>query len=119
MNAASALDLFGRDASVAVFDVRRHRGKQQLRGAVYYRYDHFTEADDLALPLAHDQTVLVYADDDESAARAVEKLRSYGFERAQAIDGGLEALERAGARLEDATQEQPLPSEPDAGIPLL
>lgn len=119
MNAAAALDLIGRDASVAVFDVRRHRGKTQMRGAVFYRYDHFTSAGDLALPLAHDQTVLVYADDDDAAAGVVEKLRDYGFARAEAIDGGLDALEQAGARLEEATQEQPLPTEPGAGIPLL
>ena len=119
MNAGAALDLLARDAKVAAFDVRRHRGKDQLRGAVFYRYDHFEEATDLALPVAHDQVVLVYADDDDAARRVVEKLRGCGFERAEAIDGGLKALEDAGARLEETTQEQPLPTEPNAGIPLL
>ncbi len=118
MDARSALDLLARDASVAAFDVRRHRGKEQLRGAVFYRYDHFEGAADLALPLARDQVVLVYADDDDAAARAVEKLHGFGFERAEAIDGGLKALADAGARLEEATQEQPLPAD-GAGIPLL
>lgn len=119
MNARTALDLLETDASVAVFDVRRHRGKAQLRGAVFYRYDHFDGASDLALPLSHDQVVLVYADDDDAAARVVRKLHEYGFERAQAIEGGFAALENAGARLEEVTQEQPLPGEPEAGIPLL
>ena len=119
MNARTAVDLLERDASVALFDVRRRRGKVQVRGAVFYRYDHFGDAADLALPLAHDQIVLVYADDDDAAGRVVRKLHDYGFEHAQAIDGGLKALEDAGARLEEATQEQPLPGEPEAGIPLL
>jgi hypothetical protein len=119
MDAGAALDLLDRDASVAVFDVRRHRGKYQLRGAVFYRYDHFVETNDLALPVARDQVVLVYADDDDATGRVVERLRGCGFERAEAIDGGLKGLEDAGARLEETTQEQPIPSNPNAGIPLL
>ena len=119
MNANLAVDLIGREPSVAVFDVRRHRGKTQLRGAVFYRHDHFMAASDLALPVSHDQVILVYADNENASAGAVEKLRAYGFERAEAIEGGLKSLEDAGARLEETTQEQPLPTEPNAGIPLL
>ena len=94
MDARSALDPLARDASVAVFDVRRHRGKEQLRGAVFYRYDHFEGAADLALPIAHGQIVLVYADDDDAAARAVAKLHGFGFERAPSNRRRIEGARR-------------------------
>jgi|SRR5579863_6527433 len=119
MNATAALDLVAADPSVAVLDLRRHRGKAQLRGAVYYHPDHFLQAQCLALPIAHDQVILVYGDDAGDVEASVERLRRDGYRRAEAIVGGLDALEHAGARLEASTQEQPIPTEPDAGIPLV
>lgn len=106
------------DTAIALLDVRRHRGDCQVRGAVHYDPDRLIGAPDLVLPISRGQTILVYSDDDETARETVRKLRRYGYLHAEFVAGGLAAMESAGARLEPPTQEQPIPGDAQAGIPL-
>lgn len=103
-------------ASTPIVDARKHRGKAQIRGAVYYDPDALLGTAELSLPMAKERPVAVYADDDERAQRIVDKLRASGFEHAEAIVGGIEGWRDAGLPTEELTQEQPIPEDMQAGL---
>lgn len=103
-------------ATTPIVDTRKHRGKDQIRGAVYYDPTALLETRELSLPMAKENSVAVYADDDESAQRIVDALRASGFERAEALSGGIEAWRDAGLPTEELTQEQPIPEDMHAGL---
>ena len=104
-------------ATMPTLDVRSHQGKQQIRGALRYDPKRLLAEEHLTLPLDHDARVVVYADDDEQAAKIAEHLRRQGYSRAGVLAGGFEAYVNAGLPVEDATQEQPIPGQEGAGIP--
>ena len=104
-------------ATMPTLDVRKHQGKQQIRGALRYDPKRLLAEEHLALPLAHDQRVIVYSDDDETAVEIAEYLRGQGYANAAILAGGFKAYRDAGLPLEEATQEQPIPGQEGAGIP--
>ncbi|HZT14055.1 MAG TPA: rhodanese-like domain-containing protein [Candidatus Baltobacteraceae bacterium] len=110
---ASELDT----ATMPTLDVRSRQGSQQIRGALRYDPKRLLAEEHLTLPIAHDSRVVVYADDEETAAHVAAHLQSQGYSRAALLAGGLDAYREAGLPLEDATQEQPIPGQEGAGIP--
>lgn len=104
-------------ATMPIIDARTHQGKEQIRGAVRYDPKQLLSEEHLALPIAHDERVVVYSDDDERAGQIAEHLRDQGYKNAAVLAGGLEAYRNAGLPLEQATQEQPIPGQEGAGIP--
>ena len=98
-------------------DVRKHPGKEQIRGALRYNPKALLEADELALPLPHEGRVVVYADSDEDAVAVATRLREQGYKNVATIDGGFKAYRDADLPVEQLTQEQPVPGEEGAGIP--
>lgn len=104
------------DATIPIVDARKHRGKVQIRGAVYYDPEAMLESSELSLPMAKERPVAVYSDDGERAQRIVEKLRASGFEHAEALLGGIDAWRDAGLPTEEPTQEQPIPENAEAGL---
>jgi rhodanese-related sulfurtransferase len=103
-------------ATAEILDLRRHPGKHQIRGAVRYDPRALLDAQPLVLPLSHDAPIVVYADSDDVVAAVVARLKQSGYAGAEALEGGIEAWERAGLALEELTQEQPVPGEPNAGM---
>lgn len=103
--------------TMPTLDVRRHPGKEQIRGALRYDPKILLSASQLTLPLPHDGRIVVYADDEEQAERVAARLREEGYAHATVLDGGFEAYREAGLPVEELTQEQPIPGRDDAGIP--
>ena len=105
------------DAATPVLDIRKHYHHGQIRGALRYDPKKLLEADKLILPLPKGEIVLC-ADDDELAESVAARLQSQGYGEVLLLDGGLDEWKQHGLPTEDATQEQPIPGEQSAGIPL-
>lgn len=103
-------------ATMPTLDVRKHARGEQIRGAVRYDPKALLGEERLALPLAHDRRIVVYAEDDDDAARIAGRLRDQGYAKAAVLAGGLEAWKAAGLPTEALTQEQPVPGNSEAGI---
>lgn len=103
--------------TMPTLDVRKHPGKEQIRGALRYDPKILLSASKLTLPLPHDGRIVVYADDEEEAERVAARLRDEGYAKAAVLEGGFEAYREAGLPVEELTQEQPIPGRDDAGIP--
>ncbi len=104
-------------ATMPIIDARTHQGKEQIRGAVRYDPKRLLAEEHLTLPMAHDESIVVYAEDEKHALAVAEHLRRQGYENAAVLAGGLDAYRDAGLPLEQATQEQPIPGQEGAGIP--
>jgi rhodanese-related sulfurtransferase len=102
--------------TMPVIDVRRHAGKEQIRGAVRYDSKALLRVEPLALPFAHDERIVVYGDDENEAAQVAARLRQHGFTDVSLLDGGFQAYRAAGLPTEELTQEQPIPGS-ESGIP--
>lgn len=100
-------------------DVRKHPGKEQIRGALRYDAHALLSQEELALPLPHESPIVVYAENDERAAEVAARLREKGYRETSILDGGFEAYAAAGLPTEEITQEQPIPGRQSAGIPRL
>ncbi len=98
-------------------DVRSHRGRTQIRGALRYDPKALLSQERLALPLPHDGKIVVYGDNDASAEQIAQRLEEQGYNNVAVLAGGFEAYEEAGFPTEEATQEQPIPGVEGAGIP--
>jgi rhodanese-related sulfurtransferase len=103
-------------STMPALDVRTHPGKEQIRGALRYDAKTLLVEEPLALPLAHDSRIVVYADDEGRAAQVAARLRHEGYTKASILDGGFEAYKKAGLPTEEITQQQPIPGS-EAGIP--
>lgn len=103
-------------ATMPTLDVRRHPGKEQIRGALRYNPKALLSQDPLVLPLDREARIVVYADDDQTAERIAERLREQGYANASVLEGGFEAYRDAGLPTEELTQEQPVPGT-ESGIP--
>lgn len=99
-----------------VLDVRRHRGKEQIRGAVRYDPAKLLDAPRLRLPLPHDGTIVLCADDERIAEHVATRLADEGFGDVCVLEGGMHAWNARGLPTEAPTQEQPIPDDPSAGI---
>ena len=97
-------------------DVRRHPGKEQIRGALRYDPKALLTGEPLALPFAHDGRIVVYGDDEDEAVRIASRLRQEGFVNAAILEGGFDAYRSAGLLVEEITQQQPVPGT-ESGIP--
>jgi len=100
-------------------DVRSKRGRTQIRGALRYDPKALMSQERLALPLPHDEKIVVYADDDARAEAIAERLQEQGYHDVAVLAGGFEAYEEAGLPTEEDTQEQPIPGAEGARIPRL
>jgi rhodanese-related sulfurtransferase len=103
----------------AILDVRRHVGTEQIRGAVRYNPHQLLQAQRLTLPINIEGRVVLHTDNDSDAEEIGERLIAMGVKDVRVLHGGVEAWKTAGRRTEGATQEQPIPEVPSAGLPLL
>lgn len=107
------------ERTVVFLDVRKHPDDKQIRGSVRYDGGKLLDAQQLALPLDRDATIVVYCGSGNSCFRVAERMREQGFTHAVALEGGYAAAKDAGLPLEELSQLQPIPGEGDAGIRLL
>jgi rhodanese-related sulfurtransferase len=102
--------------TMPTLDVRKHPGKEQIRGALRYEAKALLSQERLALPLPHDGRIVVYGDDEREAAEVAARLRQQGYTNASVLEGGFDAYRDAGLPVEEITQEQPVPGT-ESGIP--
>jgi rhodanese-related sulfurtransferase len=102
-------------ATMPTLDARAHPGREQIRGAVRYDPKDLLREDPLLLPMAHDEHIVVYSDNEERATHIAERLQEQGYENAAILAGGFEAYREAGLPVEGITQLQPIPGT-DSGI---
>jgi 3-mercaptopyruvate sulfurtransferase SseA len=97
--------------TATVINAGKHAGAKEIRGAIRYRPADLLEPAHLALPIARDRQVILYAHDgptDELNAIA-EKMRGDGFGDVRILDTTLDAYERAGGATQEASTEQVVP----------
>ncbi|MDP9016757.1 MAG: rhodanese-like domain-containing protein [Candidatus Eremiobacteraeota bacterium] len=107
------------EGSLTFIDVRKKPDEQQIRGSVRYSGQKLLESTELALPLRHDGTIVVYCGSGTSCATVAQHLREHGFHNAVSLEGGYAAAKEAGLPLEELSKEQPIPGKEEAGVRLL
>jgi rhodanese-related sulfurtransferase len=106
-------------ATDTILDVRRHVGSEQIRGSVRYNPKVLLDAPELALPLNTEGRIVLDSDSEREAAEIAERLTTMGARDVWYLKDGIAGWRDAGLPTEDPTQEQPVPTEPKAGIHLL
>ena len=109
-------ELLAHDPRTTIINAGKHAGKREIRGAIRYRPSALLEADHLALPIAHDSRVILYAEhgSDETLQEIANKMRADGFSDVRVYEGTLAAYEQAGGETQEASMEQVVPpSQPD------
>ncbi|MDQ2866023.1 MAG: rhodanese-like domain-containing protein [Candidatus Eremiobacteraeota bacterium] len=106
-------------ATTPVLDIRKHHHGGQIRGALRYDPSKLLQADTLSLPLPKESEIVLCADDEATAEAVGERLVASGYGESVLLSGGIDEWKKHGLPTENATQEQPVPGEQDAGISLL
>ena len=106
-------------AADTILDVRHHVGREQIRGAVRYDPKSLLDAPELALPLNVEGRIVLDSDSEHEAAEIAERLTVMGARDVWYLKDGISGWRDAGLPTEEPTQEQPVPTEPKAGIHLL
>lgn len=111
MTTTSIDELLRHDDRVTIINAGRHQGKREIRGALRYRPEDLLEHEHLALPIAHDRPVILYAEHgpDDTLRDIAEKLRRYGFADVRVADVSLDAFEQAGGLTQEPSVEQVVP----------
>ena len=107
------------EEQLTFIDVRKKPDDKQIRGALRYDGEQLMASNELALPLSHDGTIVVYCGSGNSCVAIAEHMREHGFRNAVALEGGYAAAKEAGLPLEELTQQQPIPGEAGNGHRLL
>jgi 3-mercaptopyruvate sulfurtransferase SseA len=94
-----------------IINAGKSPGKREIRGAIRYSPHELLEAGHLALPIAHDDRVILYGEhgNDENLSRIAEKMRADGFTDVRVYEGTLAAYEQAGGETQAASMQQIIP----------
>jgi hypothetical protein len=109
-------ELLTHDPRVTIVNAGQHQGKREVLGAIRYRPSDLFEAEHLALPIAHDTPVILYAEDGDTKLleKVAEKMRANGFGDVRIYAGSMADYELAGGAPQEASMEQVVPPfEPD------
>jgi rhodanese-related sulfurtransferase len=107
----TAEDLVTHDPSVTIINAGAHPGKREIRGAIRYDPSELLEAQSLKLPIAHDASVVLYAENGggDTLEKIAGKLRTEGFTQVSVYAGTLADYEKAGGATQEASMEQVIP----------
>jgi hypothetical protein len=107
----SATDLLTHDPSVTIINAGSHAGKHEIRGAIRYKPSDLLDAAHLALPIAHEAGVVLYAEHGASneLEKIASKLRAEGYAKVSVFAGTLKDFVDAGGETQDASMEQVVP----------
>jgi rhodanese-related sulfurtransferase len=107
----TAEDLIGMTSGATIINVGKHGGSREIRGAIRYRPSDLLDAEHLALPIARERPVVLYAEGGASdeLGQIAEKFRSDGFKDVRALDASLHDYEQAGGETQEASMEQVVP----------
>jgi rhodanese-related sulfurtransferase len=107
----TAGEVLTHDQHTTIINAGKGAGKREIRGAIRYSPHELLEAEHLALPIAHDDRIILYAEhgNDENLVRIAEKMRADGFIDVRVYEGTLAAYEQAGGETQAASMLQIIP----------
>jgi rhodanese-related sulfurtransferase len=107
----TAGELLTRDPRTTIINAGRGAGKREIRGAIRYNPHELLNAEHLALPIAHNNRIVLYAEHghDENLIRIAEKMRAEGYTDVRVYEGTLAAYEQAGGETQAASMQQIIP----------
>jgi 3-mercaptopyruvate sulfurtransferase SseA len=99
------------DPRTTIINAGHSPGKREIRGAIRYSPHELLEAGHLALPIAHDDRIILYAEhgNDEALTRIADKMRADGFSDVRVYEGTLAAYEQAGGETQEPSMQQVIP----------
>jgi rhodanese-related sulfurtransferase len=113
----TAAEVLTRDPRTTIINAGKGAGKREIRGAVRYNPHELLDAEHLALPIPHENRVILYAEhgSDENLVRVAEKMRAQGYADVRVYEGTLAAFEQAGGETQAASMQQIIPPSRPAG----
>jgi rhodanese-related sulfurtransferase len=108
-NAAS--DILTRTPGATIVNAGKHPGKREIAGAIRYDPKELLDAEHLALPIAHDGAVVLYAEhgSDDQLRAVADKFRAEGFTNVNVYDGTLAEYEKTGGATQESSTQQIVP----------
>ena len=107
----TAIDLLAATPGATIINAGRQPGSKEIRGAIRYNPSELLEADHLALPIAHDGTIVLYAEHGASdeLSKIARKMQADGFSDVRVYDGTLADYENAGGATQAPSMQQVVP----------
>lgn len=104
-------ELLARDAKTTVINAGERQGPCEIAGAVRYRPHDLLEPEHLALPIAREQTVVLYAEHGptDKLREIADKMRRDGFPDVRVAEITLDDYRRAGGPTQEPSLEQVVP----------
>jgi hypothetical protein len=104
-------DLLAQDPHITVINAGKHPGHREIRGAVRYNPHELLEAEHLALPIAHEGAVVLYAEHGatDELERIADRMHADGFLDVRVYAGTLADYEQAGGETQEPSMEQIIP----------
>jgi len=114
MATTSLNDLVAGNPKTTIINAGDRQGPREIRGAVRYRPGDLLETDHLALPIAREQPVVLYAEHGptDKLHEIADKLRGDGFADVRVADVTLDAYEQFGGETQAPSIEQGVPATP-------
>jgi hypothetical protein len=104
-------DLIALPPGATIINAGNHAGHREIRGAIRYRPSDLLEAEHLALPIAREQPVILYASGgpDDALEKLAAKMRGDGFTDVRVLGASLHDYDAAGGETQEASVEQVVP----------
>ena len=109
--AISIDDFLALPTGTTIINAGKHAGSREIRGAIRYRPGDLLEPDHLALPIAREQPVVLYAEGGDTAdlERIATKMRGDDFSDVRVLGASFADYEQAGGATQEASTEQVVP----------
>ncbi len=107
----SVEELLGLTAGATIINAGKHAGSREIRGAIRYRPSDLLEAEHLALPIARERTVVLYAEGGETDEldTIAAKMRGDEFKDVRVLNATFKEYEAGGGATQEASTEQVVP----------
>lgn len=104
-------ELLAHDPHTTIINAGQSAGRREIRGAIRYSPSELLEADHLALPIAKEDRVILYAEHghDDMLERIADRMRTDGFQDVRIYEGTLAAYEQAGGETQEPSMQQIIP----------
>lgn len=112
MATTSLNDLVAANPLATIINAGDRQGSREIRGAVRYRPGDLLETQHLALPIAREQPVILYAEHGptDKLHEIADKLRGDGFADVRVADATLDDYVRSGGETQEPSLEQGVPA---------
>lgn len=107
----TASNVLTRAPGATIINAGTHPGKREIAGAIRYDPKELLAAEHLALPIAHDGSVVLYAEHgaDKQLEKIAEKFRAEGFANVSIYEGTFADYEKTGGGTQESSTQQIIP----------